>query len=147
MVAAIDQRNFESLARAIGRTELITDPRFRTNALRWQNTRQLEDIVEEWTGQRTADECERLILAAGVPASRYRSVAEQLENPQLQHRGSFITAEDSSGRFRVLNSPFHLRAPGQPDSDDEPAIAYVPALGADTAAVREAMTALAGTDD
>jgi CoA:oxalate CoA-transferase len=136
MIAAISQRLFEALARTLGRPDLIDDPRFLTNSLRWQNTRELEAIVEEWTSVRTADECERVMLAGGVPASRYRTVAEQFDNEQVQARGTFITAEDSAGQYQIVDSPMHFRPPASVASllPDKPVL-RVPGFGSDTTAV------------
>lgn len=144
MIAAISQRHFEALMRMIGHPELIDDSRFLTNTLRWQNTRQLEAIVEEWTLQRTADECESSMLEAGVPASRYRTVAEQFDNEQVQARGTFITAEDAAGSYQIVDSPFHFRPPANvagPEMDRP--VLYVPSFGSDTTAV---LTEILGSD-
>lgn len=139
MIAAVNQRNFEAMSRAIGQDDLIDDPRFRTNPLRWQNATALEEIVQAWTGSRTADEVEQIMLAAGTPATRYRTVAEAFENEQFKKRGTFITAEDGAGTFKTVDAPFHLRRPGQPVA--MPPVLHVPALGEQT---RQVLTKVLG---
>jgi CoA:oxalate CoA-transferase len=138
MIAAVNQRNFEGMAKAIGHPELVQDERFRTNADRWRHAAALHDLLEAWTRQHEADECEREMLDAGVPAARYRTVAEQFEGEQLVARGTFVTAEDGAGPFQVVGTPFQYRRPDgarQPRSGRRPLL--VSACGSDTRAVLE----------
>jgi crotonobetainyl-CoA:carnitine CoA-transferase CaiB-like acyl-CoA transferase len=141
MIAAVNQRNFEAMARALGRSDLIDDPRFRTNPLRWQNSRDLEAIVEAWTVTRTADEVERIMLQAGAPAARYRTISDALQNDQFLRRGTFVQAEDAAGRFSTVDAPFHLRAPDELPADEP--VLHVPKLGQHTA---EILTEILGAD-
>jgi crotonobetainyl-CoA:carnitine CoA-transferase CaiB-like acyl-CoA transferase len=122
------------------RAELIDDPRFRTNALRWQNTREFEDIIHEWTTRRTAADCERILLAAGVPASRYYSVAEQLDNEHMRERGTFVRVEDSAGQYNIVGSPIHFGVPEDAyPSPLDGATTKVPGFGSDTELVLSAI--------
>ncbi|HEX3956340.1 MAG TPA: SDR family oxidoreductase [Trebonia sp.] len=136
MIAAINQTNFEALANVIGQPSLIADPRFLDNSRRWENSRALEHEVEAWTSSRSAEECERLMLEAGVPAARYRTVAEQLSSERLQHRGSFASTRDSAGTYLVTSNPFHLSLPvqseGPPPAGKQPGELTVPELGSHT---------------
>jgi CoA:oxalate CoA-transferase len=134
MIGAVSQRLFEALMRAIGRPELIADPRFVTNPLRWEHTRELEAIVEEWTSQRASEDVETILLEAGVPASRYRTAEEQFQNEQIKVRQTFATVEDAAGQYQIVDSPFHFREPGVSDTDPTP-VFHVPALGEHTLSV------------
>jgi CoA:oxalate CoA-transferase len=131
MIAAVSQPLFESLMRTIGRPELIDDGRFRTNSDRWVNTRALDAIVESWSEQRTGEECERILLEAGVPASRYRTVDEQFDLEQARVRGTFAEVNDAAGHYQIVDSPFHFEGPDQA-RHQSPAPSTVPSLGADT---------------
>jgi CoA:oxalate CoA-transferase len=108
MVAPVNQKNFESLAEAIGRLELKTDPRFSTIQAREQNWGLLMTLIEEWTVARTAQACEDILMKAGVPCSRYASVAELLKDPELKAQGTFAEVSDGSGTFSVPRQPFRL---------------------------------------
>lgn len=131
MIAAVSQPLFESLMHAIGRPELVDDDRFRRNSDRWLNTRALDAIIESWSSQRTGEDCERILLEAGVPASRYRTVDDQFDLEQTQVRGTFAEVSDAAGSYRIVDSPFHFQAPGQAPPQP-PAPGVVPELGADT---------------
>ena len=57
-IAAYNDEAFDSLMHIIGRPELARDPRFSTpkNRVALENERALLEILEEWSGDRTADE-------------------------------------------------------------------------------------------
>jgi CoA:oxalate CoA-transferase len=141
MIGAVSQRLFESLMHAIERPELIEDPRFSVNSARWENAAALDAAIEEWTSQRTGDDCERILLEAGVPTSRYRTVAEQFDLEQTRARQTFATIRDHAGEYKMVDSPYHLRGPGQTFAG--PGITHVPSLGEHT---RSVLTDLLGAD-
>ncbi|MGW1025673.1 CaiB/BaiF CoA transferase family protein [Streptomyces sp. NPDC002577] len=146
MVAATNQRNFEALTRAIGSEELAEDERFRATEARWLHTRELHKLVEQWTSTRTSAECEATFLEAGVPAARYRTIAEQFDTEQLRQRGTFVPAVDAAGEFQVVAPAFQLRVPGEasprPVATAERPL-RVSSFGADTKAV---LTELLGAE-
>jgi crotonobetainyl-CoA:carnitine CoA-transferase CaiB-like acyl-CoA transferase len=138
MIGAVSQRLFEALMTTIGRPELIDDPRFKANADRWAHAAELDAVIEEWTAARTGDECEAALLAAGVPASKYRTVSEQFGLEQAAARNTFASVSDASGEYQIVDSPFHLHVPEQaaePATQSRPL--SVPGLGADTRPVLE----------
>lgn len=136
MIGAVSQRLFEKLMTAMGRVELIDDPRFKSNPDRWANAGELDAVIEEWTSQRTGEECEEILLAAGVPASKYRTVADQFDLEQLAARRTFAPVQDAAGSYQMVDSPFHLQMP-HPHNEwaGSRCPALVPRLGADTHAV------------
>lgn len=143
MVAAVNDRAFAALARVIGAPELVDDPRFCTTQARWEHTTDFLGLLEAWTGARTAAEVERLMLEAGVPASQYWTVEEQMESAQARHRGTFALAEDDAGQVRVV-VPMHLRGPDEAPGGSAPVARRVAQRGADT---REVLTNLLGEED
>jgi crotonobetainyl-CoA:carnitine CoA-transferase CaiB-like acyl-CoA transferase len=106
MVAPGNQPTFEAMANAMGHPEWITDARFRTHGDRSRNYTELMALAEAWTSQRSAAECEEILMAGKVPCARYREVAEVFADPQLGHRGAFTRARDGAGEFQVPNVPF-----------------------------------------
>ncbi len=131
IVAPVNQRNFEQLADAVGCPEWKADPRFATVAARTAHWDALMAAIETWTSPRPARQCEDLLMAAGVPCSRYLSVAEAMADPQLVARGSLATVNDGAGSFLVPNPPFRF-------GDGSVGVAPdVPALGADNESMLE----------
>jgi len=106
MVAAVTPKNQEVLFDVIGHPQAKTDPRFATVAAKESNWQALLALIEGWTSQRSGQECERVLMAAGVPCSRYRSVAEAMADPQLAERGFLAELGEGEGRFRCANLPF-----------------------------------------
>ncbi|GIK82909.1 MAG: CoA transferase [Alphaproteobacteria bacterium] len=106
----ITQANFESLARATGNAHWTRDPRFADFAARKNNWQALMDLLEAWTAERPAVQCERIISEAGCPCSRYRTVGEAIAGAQSLHRGLMATAEDGAGSFEVTGLPWRMSA-------------------------------------
>ncbi len=139
IVAPVNQRNFEQLADAIGCPQWKDDSRFATVGARVANWETLMEAIEDWTAARSARDCEDILMKAGVPCSRYLSVAEAMADPQLAARGTLAHVTDGAGTFLVPNPPFQF-------ADSTVAVAArVPALGVDTKEVLHKI--LGGADD
>jgi crotonobetainyl-CoA:carnitine CoA-transferase CaiB-like acyl-CoA transferase len=110
MVAAVTQKNLDVLFDVIGAPHAKTDPRFASVAAKEANWAQLLDLIESWTSQRSGAECEAALMAAGVPCSRYRSVAEAMADPQVTERGLLAELGTPGHRFKVANLPYRLSA-------------------------------------
>ena len=78
-VAAANDGLFAKLAQALGRPDLVDDPRFTTNADRVAHRLELAAELERTLSTRPVDEWLELLGAAGVPAGRIRGVREALE--------------------------------------------------------------------
>ncbi|MDO8704411.1 MAG: CoA transferase [Sulfuricaulis sp.] len=122
-------KNFEMLCDAVGHPEWKDDERFKTNPARVKNWAEMMRMVEQWTSQRSATECEEHFLAVGVPAAIYRTIREAIQDPQFAHRGSFATVEDAGGQFLVPNLPFQM------SNARVQAQSFVPEMGADSEAI------------
>lgn len=110
MVAAVTPKNLETLFDVIGYPEGRTDPRFSTVRAKEENWAELLKLIEAWTSQRPAAESEELLMRAGVPCARYRTVAEAMAEPQSVHRGSFARVGTDEEPFLVANPPYQLSA-------------------------------------
>ncbi|TNE34707.1 MAG: CoA transferase [Alphaproteobacteria bacterium] len=106
MVAAVTPRNLEVLFRVIGFPGGHKDPRFATVAAKEENWSALLKIIEDWTSRHSAAECQRILLEAGVPCSRYRTVQEAMEDPQIQERGLMARLGNEMEPFLVANQPY-----------------------------------------
>jgi crotonobetainyl-CoA:carnitine CoA-transferase CaiB-like acyl-CoA transferase len=85
---------FPRLARAIGREDLLTDPRFSSLAKRAEHGDAINAIVGEWCGQHSATEIEAIMHAAEVPVTRAYSIADIAADPHYAARGDIVTVED-----------------------------------------------------
>ncbi|HEX6510747.1 MAG TPA: CaiB/BaiF CoA-transferase family protein [Chloroflexota bacterium] len=84
---------WEALVRTLGREDMLADPRLATYE---QRVREYDAIYQELApvfATRPRDEWLELLQAADVPAAPIHSVAEALDDPQVQHLNLVETAE------------------------------------------------------
>ncbi len=86
-IAANRQEQYETLCRLVERPDLITDPRFADREARKLHRRELNQLLNEALRRRPAQEWERILSAAGVPAARILTVAQALSVDQIAGRG------------------------------------------------------------
>ena len=106
--AIASERTFQNAARAAGRADWITDPRFAKYPDRRNNWGAMIDEMEAWSRTLSTIDCEAAFNRHGVPCSAYRTVAEALLDPQLAHREALAEVHDAGGSFKVMNAPFRL---------------------------------------
>jgi crotonobetainyl-CoA:carnitine CoA-transferase CaiB-like acyl-CoA transferase len=126
MLAVANERTFGNLAKAAGRPDLVTDPRFQKYSDRRANWGELMEIVEEWSRELTREDCLAQLERHGVPSSPYRTVEQALADPQIAHRGALAEVADVGGTFKALNPPFRM------SGADTSAGRYAPRLGEHT---------------
>jgi crotonobetainyl-CoA:carnitine CoA-transferase CaiB-like acyl-CoA transferase len=103
-IAANRQTQFEKLCGAVGRTDLITDPRFADREARKRHRDALNDELNQALSSRTAAEWEQILPGAGVPAARILSVPQAVESEQLAHRGFFTDVPFPADPARVVRA-------------------------------------------
>jgi crotonobetainyl-CoA:carnitine CoA-transferase CaiB-like acyl-CoA transferase len=108
MVAIASEKTFQSLVKAAGCPDWITDPRFAKYGDRRDNWGELMEGVETWSRTLPTEKCLAALNDSGVPCSAYRTVAEALRDPQIAHRSALSEVKDGGGTFKVLNLPFRM---------------------------------------
>jgi len=105
---------FPRLARALGREDLLKDPRFATMALRAQHGDEINGIVADWCRQRTSREIQDVLEKHEVPFGVAYSVADIFADPHVQARGDIETVDDPTiGPVRMQGVyPRFSRTPG-----------------------------------
>ncbi len=126
VAAPTSQKNFEQLAITVGHPEWIQDPRFSKTRIREANWSELMQLIENWSINYTGSQCEEILLAGGVPCTRYRNVSEAISDEQMQARGGMSKVKDKAGEYLVPNAPFQM--PGLRTA----ARSHVPELGEST---------------
>src|SRR5207253_7702235 len=84
-------------ARVLGRPELITDERFRTNPDRVAHDAELTAIIEAALGSMTPDEVVAVLDEAGIASARLRTPAEYAAHPQLAARDRWREVDTPAG--------------------------------------------------
>ncbi|MGC2200284.1 MAG: CoA transferase, partial [Stellaceae bacterium] len=113
---------------AIGREDLIDDPRFATRQARGQHEAEIDEMIADWTRRHDKHEAMRLIGAAGVPAGAVLDTGDLLGEPSFAARGIIQTMRHPQGELRMPTFP--VRFDGSP-----PPVKPAPLLGEHTAEV------------
>jgi formyl-CoA transferase len=121
---------FKRFCVAIGRPELIADPRFAGNRERTDNAAALDAIVEEWTLTLDCAAATSLLTGAGVPAGPINSIADIVADEHVRARGVIVQLEDDAHNVVATTVPV-------PRFRRRPAVTShaARAIGADTQAV------------
>jgi crotonobetainyl-CoA:carnitine CoA-transferase CaiB-like acyl-CoA transferase len=118
-ISASIQAMAERLFRAIGREDVIADPRFRTNTDRVKNATECEAPIVEFIAARTLEENMAVFETAEVTASPVYDIDQFLADPHVQARGIVVDVPDAqTGSLtmhniipRLADTPGKLRAP------------------------------------
>lgn len=102
-------------AQAIGRPELVDDPRFDTNEHRVLNADLLSPYIEEWARRYTRAEIQRIFEEKKLAFAPVLTVGEAMEDPQTRHREMVVDMEyQGMGRYQMQGIPVKLsKTPGR----------------------------------
>ncbi|HBF97627.1 MAG TPA: carnitine dehydratase [Alphaproteobacteria bacterium] len=104
LVVPLSLKNYDDLLAAIGHPEwkekypLNTQGHFKA----WE---ELMAGLEEWAADYTAIEAEAIISAGGCPVTRFLTMEESMNQPQVAYRGAQVEMRDDVGPFKVPNTP------------------------------------------
>ena len=114
-IGAATQSTWEAMCHAVGRDELITDPRFITGGDRKQRDGELASLLEEIFRQQTTAHWMGLLEAAAVPAGPIYNFEQVYSDPQVQAREMIVELEDPDlGTLKNIGIPVKLsRTPGR----------------------------------
>ena len=118
-ISASIQAMSERLLRAVGRADMIDDPRFRTNTDRVRNVEECEAQIAEFIAARSLEENMRVFHEAEVTATPVYDIDQFLNDPHVQARGVVVEAPDAEAGSvlmhnivpRLSETPGSLRTP------------------------------------
>lgn len=121
MFCAAPPHHFQALCEAMGRPDLLADPRFADNDKRVANGAALTEAIEQWLQSLPSDaEALRILEQHHIPAGPILSVEEAMQNEDLRQRGTVRTISDPVlGEFNVPGFP--IKFSETPASEDLPA--------------------------
>ncbi|MEX2556538.1 MAG: CoA transferase [Actinomycetota bacterium] len=114
-VSGTAQTVAERLFRAIGRPELIDDPRFATNNDRLDHIDELDEVIGRWIGAHSLDEVMEAFEREDAAASPIYDASQIVADPQYVARETIVTVDDDElGPIRMQNvTPRFERTPGR----------------------------------
>jgi crotonobetainyl-CoA:carnitine CoA-transferase CaiB-like acyl-CoA transferase len=118
-ISASIQAMAERVFRAIGKPEMIDDPRFRTNTDRVHNIDECDGAVAEFIARRTLDENMAIFQQAEVTANPVYEIDQLIADEHVQARGIIVEAPDEEAGSvlmhniipRLSDTPGQLRRP------------------------------------
>ncbi len=115
MINIIGNSIWRRMCRAMNREELIDDPRFRDNMVRYRNYQAIDLILDEWVKDKTVGESRKMLEKAGVPCGPVNDVPQSLEVPQVAAREMLVEVEyPGTGKVPVPGVDIKLsRTPGK----------------------------------
>jgi formyl-CoA transferase len=129
VIAANVDNVFRRLVAAMEQPELADDPRFATHDARAEYVDEIEAIISDWAGARSAAEIDRVLGAAGVPSGLVATMADIFDDAQFRARDMLVDATDEEiGAYKspgivpkLSATPGALRWSGraEPGADNE----------------------------
>jgi crotonobetainyl-CoA:carnitine CoA-transferase CaiB-like acyl-CoA transferase len=110
-VLAVNDEQWKRILPALGRADLVQDPRFCTTGARVNHYDELYGIVAEQLSQRTTSEWHELLDKQDIPNGPMHSLQELLHDPYLQQTRFFLEYEHpTEGPVRTVAPPVHFSA-------------------------------------
>jgi formyl-CoA transferase len=114
-VAASGDGMWKRVCQVIGREEVASDERFKSNELRAKNRTALNSLLNEALAKRPSAEWIETFNKVGVPCGPIYRMDEVFADPQVQHLGASVeVSHPKIGKFKILNQPVKLsRTPAE----------------------------------
>ena len=108
LLAVNTEKQFQALMNAIGRDDVLDDPRFVDWHSRTENETELRDIIEKAFASTDINTWEKRLAQAGAPASQVHTIADAILHPQIAHRDILQRVESPFGELTLVGSGFKL---------------------------------------
>ena len=108
-IHVVTEGHWQNLLRAMGREDLLDDPRFSTNPARTENMAATEALVTAWTIGLDKAEVAAAAKRYKIPAAAVRNPVEVMNDPHMHERGMLQRIDHPAlGAIVVPNSPLRL---------------------------------------
>ncbi len=144
-LCAVAPREWQDVLRAMGRSELATDPRFDPAAVsRRAHREEIDALVQDWVGQHTVADAVRILQTHHVASGPVRDLREALDDEHLLAREMVVPLEHPThGPVRGAQGfGMPIKFLNHQAAFDQPA----PALGAHNAEVYGRLLGLSAPD-
>lgn len=86
MINIVGNNMWRRMCRIMNREELITDARFKDNLSRYRNYPAIDEVINEWMGDKTVAEAMAVLDDAGIPCGPVNDVPASIKVPQVKAR-------------------------------------------------------------
>lgn len=116
-LAPATQAMWVKLCSILGMEQLVSDPRFLTNADRMQHRHALKDELESALSRKTRMEWTPLMIENGIPAGPINTLADVFADPQVQACGLVqVLQHPLLGELRQVRVPLDLSGVPSPEA-------------------------------
>lgn len=123
VIAAGNNKLWESVTQVVGRPDLLEDARFKTTLLRAEHQVALKDLLEVEFAKQGVDHWLAAFEKAGVPQGRINTYSQILADPQVQHMGWIEEMELPSGvKTKTFGVPVKISGTDLRKRRDPPAL-------------------------
>jgi crotonobetainyl-CoA:carnitine CoA-transferase CaiB-like acyl-CoA transferase len=112
LLAVNNEKQYINLMKALGREDVLSDPRFADWFLRNENEPALRKIIEDVLATKEPKEWEKILDAAGAPCANIWKIEEIIDHPQIEFRKAIQTVDTPFGPLRFAGSGFRLEHGG-----------------------------------
>jgi crotonobetainyl-CoA:carnitine CoA-transferase CaiB-like acyl-CoA transferase len=103
------EEEWRALCYVLGNLSWAADSRFSTLAARKENEDELDQLINQWTMEFTADEVMEKLQKAGVAAGKMLTCEGLYNNPQIEHRKFYRSLNHAEiGHFPYMAAPYVL---------------------------------------
>ena len=105
LIGANQDSVFARLCEAMGKPELVSDPRYVDHIARGRNQDELDALIEAWTSTKSLAEVEDLMIRHAIPAGRVYTPKDMLEDPHFAAREAIIDVPHPRwGKLKMQNA-------------------------------------------
>ena len=135
IIAAGNDGLFVKMCEALGRSDMATNPEYKSNALRQKSQKKLKQEIESVLKTNTTDYWIGVVSQGGVPCGPINNIAQAIVHPQVAARNMLVEVPDGSGGTLTLaGNPLKMSAFADPptrnpapdlDADRQAILSYI----------------------
>ena len=111
-IVGITDNQANSIMKAIGREDYISSGKYKTAYERWRNREEIDQMIEDWTKERTKQEIFKIMSERNIPCSPVLTIEEVWNDEDLTQREIVVEIEQPGmGKIKVLNLTLGISPP------------------------------------
>jgi len=114
VICTITDPQWQKVLQAMGRDDLISEPRYATRELRTKNMEEVDGLVQAWCQEKSVEEIFAILKKFGVPCSPLPTFDQVAGDPHLLSRDMIVEVEQPiSGKVKLSGSVYKMsKTPG-----------------------------------